>query len=96
MKKIAMALLLAVCLAPAATFAQVVVRIGPPARVVERRPPPPERGYVWIDGYQRWDGNRYAWNEGRWEQPPRHHAHWVAHHWVHRNGGWVLVDGHWS
>ena len=40
MKKIAMAVLLALSLAPAASFAQVVVRIGPPAPIVERRPPP--------------------------------------------------------
>ena len=95
MKKSAMALLLALCLAPAASFAQVVVRIGPPAPIVERRPPPPERGFVWIDGYHRWDGERYVWVGGRWDRPPHHHAVWVPHHWVHRHGGWVLVEGHW-
>ena len=23
------------------------------------------------------------------------HARWEAHRWVRRNGGWVLVEGHW-
>jgi len=43
MKKIALAVLLAFVLVPAATFAQIVVRIAPPAPIVERRPPPPDR-----------------------------------------------------
>jgi opacity protein-like surface antigen len=94
-KKILLAFLLAVSLMPAASFAQVVVRVGPPAPIVERRPPPPGAGYEWIDGYHRWDGGRYVWVPGRWDRPPRPHAHWVAHRWVHRGGGWVLVEGHW-
>jgi hypothetical protein len=55
----------------------------------------PGPGYEWIAGYHRWDGARYVWVPGRWDRPPHPHAHWVAHRWVHRNGGWVLVEGHW-
>ena len=95
MKKIALAALLAITLLPAAGYAQVYVRVGPPAPIVERRPPPPERGYVWIGGYHRWDGARYVWVPGRWDRPPHPHAVWVPHRWVHRHGGWVLVEGHW-
>ena len=95
MKKIALALLLAVILSPAASFAQVVIRIGPPPPVYEHRPPPPERGYVWIAGYHQYQGDRYVWVPGRWDRPPRAHAVWVAHHWVHHHDGWVLVEGHW-
>ncbi len=94
-KKLALAVLLGLVLVPAASYGQVFVRVGPPPPVVERRPPPPERGFVWIGGYHRWDGERYVWVPGRWERPPREHAVWVAHHWVHRSGGWVLVEGHW-
>lgn len=78
-----------------AAAAEVVVRIAPPRVVAERRGPPPSRSHVWVSGYQRWDGNAYAWAPGKWEQPPRRHAHWVAHHWVHRRGGYVMVEGHW-
>ena len=95
MKKIALAVLLAIAVSPAASFAQVVIRIGPPPPVVERRGPPPERGFVWIDGYHRWEGEHYVWTPGRWERPPHPHAVWVAHRWVHRHGEWVLVEGHW-
>jgi hypothetical protein len=95
MKKIVLALLLALTLSPAVSLAQVVIRIGPPAPVVERRGPPPDRGYVWIAGYHRWEGDHYVWTPGRWDRPPRPGAVWVAHKWVHRHGEWVLIEGHW-
>ena len=78
-----------------AAAADIVVRIAPPRIVVEKRGPPPSRTHVWISGYHRWDGNAYVWTTGRWEQPPRPGAHWVAHHWVHQRGGYVLVEGRW-
>lgn len=97
MKKFLPTLLLAATLLPAASsFAQVVVRVGPPAPIVERRPVAPGRDYVWIEGYHRWDGARYVWVPGRWDRPPRPHAVWVAHRWVHRHDGWVLIEGHWK
>jgi hypothetical protein len=89
-------LVFAGALAFSAMAAEIVVKLAPPKIVVEKRGHPPSPDHVWVSGYQRWDGNAYHWNEGKWEQPPRHHAHWVAHHWVHRNGGYVLVDGHWN
>ena len=75
--------------------ADVVVRVGPPAPVVERRIAAPGAGYVWTPGYHRWDGAAYVWTPGAWVMPPRPHAHWVAHRWVHRNGGYVFVEGRW-
>ena len=95
MKKIALAVMLAFVLAPADSFAQVAIRIGPTPPVYERRGPPPEPGNVWINGYQRYDGDHYVWNPGRYERPPHEHAVWVSHHWEHRHGSWVLVEGHW-
>ncbi|MDR3750277.1 MAG: YXWGXW repeat-containing protein [Terracidiphilus sp.] len=95
MKKIALAVLFALTLLPAVALAQVSIRIGPPPVVVERPGPPPERGFVWINGYQRWDGGRYVWVPGHYERPPHPGAHWVAHRYVHRHGGYVFVEGHW-
>jgi WXXGXW repeat (2 copies) len=74
---------------------EVVVRVAPPRAVVETRVPAPGPGYIWTPGYQRWDGRAYVWAPGAWMRPPRAHARWVAHRWVHRHGGWVLVEGHW-
>ena len=88
-------LVFAGALAFSAVAGDIVVRIGPPRAVSERRPPRPSRNHVWVSGYHHYDGNAYAWTSGRWEQPPRPRAHWVAHHWTHQRGGWVLVEGHW-
>lgn len=95
MKKTVLAALLALTLLPAATFAQVVIRIGPPAPIVEHPGPPPERGFVWIGGYHEYVGDHYVWRPGHWERPPYAGARWVPHHYVHRHGGWVFVQGHW-
>ena len=54
----------------AATAAEVVVRVGPPAPIVERRVVSPGPGYVWTPGYHRWDGNRYEWTAGAWVRLP--------------------------
>jgi hypothetical protein len=82
-------------LATSAVAADVIVRIAPPRPLVESRGPMPGRGYVWIDGYHRWDGRAHIWVPGRWELAPRPRARWVPHHWVKRRGGWVFVEGHW-
>jgi hypothetical protein len=75
--------------------AEVVVRIGPPRAIVERRVPSPGRGFVWVPGYYRWDGRAYVWAPGAWMRPPRTHAVWVRPRWVHRPHGWVFVEGRW-
>ncbi len=95
MKKIALAVLLALALVPVASNAQVVVRIGPPPVVVEHPGPPPEAGVVWVSGYHRWDGARYVWVPGRYERPPHRGAHWVAHRWVRVHDHWEMREGHW-
>jgi len=88
-------LFIASALTLSAAAAEVVVRIAPPAAIVETRGVAPGPGYVWIGGYQRWDGAAYAWNAGRWEAPPRPGARWVAHRWERRHGGYVFREGRW-
>jgi WXXGXW repeat (2 copies) len=78
-----------------AAFADIVVRVEPPRPRYEHRVPPPGPGYVWTPGYHRWDGRAYVWVPGAWVLPPRHHAHWVPAHWVHRHHEWYFVEGHW-
>jgi hypothetical protein len=94
------ALLAVVCgllLTAGISQAQVVVRIGPPARPREVIPPPPaeHRDWAWHGGYHRWDGNRYVWVPGAYEQPPHPHATWVDGHWDHKGEGYVYSEGHW-
>ncbi len=97
MKKTAWAVLLSLAMLPAAGMAQVgvVVRVAPPAPIVEHYGRPPHHGDVWIAGYHRWDGAHYVWVHGYWGHPPHPGWVWVPAHWAHRRGGWVLIEGHW-
>lgn len=96
MKKALLSGLLCLFLSSTVSFAQVVVRIGPPPPVIVEHPgPPPSPRHVWVAGYHRWDGARYVWVPGYYAIPPRPHAVWVPHHWVERHGTWVFVEGHW-
>ena len=80
---------------PASAAARVYVRVGPPAPIVEVRTARPGPRYVWVDGYQNWNGRAYAWVPGRWAIPPRARTAWVPGHWVHTSRGWYFVDGRW-
>lgn len=96
MKRFWMSMVFAGLLTASSLPAEVVVRIGPPRVHSERRGPAPGRGYIWVNGYQRWDGRGYAWTPGRWERPPRSNARWQQHRWQKRRGGeWVFQEGHW-
>jgi hypothetical protein len=96
LKKILMGSAFGVLLSVGAVLAEeVIVRVRPPAAVVETHPARPGPRFVWIAGYHSWNGSAYAWVPGRWERPPRPGARWVAHKWVRRNGGWVLQEGRW-
>ena len=94
LKKMAVALLFA-SMIPVASLAQVVIRVGPPAPIVEHFGPAPRPGYVWVAGYHRWDGNRYVWTPGHWANPPRPHAVWVAPVYEPYNGGYRFHAGYW-
>jgi hypothetical protein len=82
-------------LATGMLLAEVVVKIAPPAAIVETRPVSPGAGYVWVPGYHRWDGNAHVWVAGKWDRPPRPHARWVEPRWRHRKDGYVFVEGRW-
>ncbi len=66
MRKIVLTALLTFTLLPALSFAQVYVKVAPPPPVVERYGAPPQAGFIWIPGYQRWNGTRYIWVAGHW------------------------------
>lgn len=67
----------------------------PPAPRHDRRPPPPQpHGYVWTDGYWRWQRGQYIWVSGRWvARRPGHR--WVPGYWRRQGPGWVYVEGGW-
>jgi hypothetical protein len=74
---------------------RLYVRVPPPPLTVEVRGVAPGPEHVWIEGYHRWDGDRYVWVPGHWDRRPRAGAAWVAGHWGHDRHGWYWVEGHW-
>jgi hypothetical protein len=79
----------------ACTTGRAYVRVGPPAPIYETRVAAPGPGYVWVEGYHRWEGGRYQWVPGYWVRPPRAHAVWVPGRWDHDGHGYYYVEGHW-
>src|ERR1035437_7255570 len=94
-QKTLLGLVFAGLLAVSAPAADVVIRVAPPRIRVEKRPAPPSRKHAWVSGYPRWDGNAYQWQGGEGEEPPTGPDKGLAHHYVRRNGVYVLVEGHW-
>jgi hypothetical protein len=76
--------------------AQTVIRVAPPppvrVGVIGTAPGP---GYVWVGGYQQWNGTRYVWIGGKWVRPPRTGLIWVSPRWIQSGGGWVFYKGYW-
>ena len=96
MRKLFVTGLLGIALGLNALAAEVIIAVGPPAPIVERRLVAPGPRYIWIAGYHRWDGRAYLWVPGRWVLPPREHVAWVAPRYVHRHGGYVFYEGYWK
>lgn len=96
MKQILLTVIFGAALAAGeAQAASVYVRFGPPAparEVVVVRPSP---RHVWVPGYYRWHGGRYAWASGYWAVPPRPRAVWVPGYWAHQPRGYVWIGGYW-
>ncbi|HUA08511.1 MAG TPA: hypothetical protein VMA98_04500 [Candidatus Acidoferrales bacterium] len=70
-------------------------RHAPPPPRYERHGRAPGRGYVWIGGYQHWNGRAYVWVPGRWARPPRPGQRWYPGRYVSRGGIYVWINGYW-
>ena len=79
----------------ASASTRVYVRVGPPPPPIYVRAVAPGPGYVWVEGYHRWDGRAYVWVPGVWVVPPPRRVYWVPAHWVRERRGWYFVEGHW-
>ena len=95
MRELLFTALFGIAMGIAPIHAEIVVKLRPPISIHEHRTVRPSRRHVWVGGYHRYDGNAYAWQSGRWEEPPREHAVWVAPRWQHRHDGYVFVEGRW-
>ncbi len=93
-------LLLLICLAPAASFAQVPVgisvRIGPPPLPVYEQPAIPGDGYLWTPGYWAYGPVGYYWVPGVWVRPPRVGVLWTPGYWGFAGGLYGWHAGYWG
>jgi hypothetical protein len=80
----------------ASTRGRLYVQVGPPRPLLEVRAVAPGPGYVWLQGYHRWDGRTYVWVPGYWQIAPRPRAVWVPGHWERDRRGWYFIDGRWQ
>jgi len=94
-RKMLLASAFGILMTAGAMQAEIVVRVAPPAAVVETRPVAPGPNYAWQGGYYRWNGTAHVWTPGVWAVRPRAGAVWVDHRWVRRGGGWRFVEGRW-
>ena len=56
----------------------------------------PSRNHVWQGGYWHHTGSEWNWSDGRWAEPPRAHARWIAPRYQKVHGGIRYTPGHWS
>ena len=94
-KTFAIAVLAAAASAGAMAQTYTVVRVAPPAPVVESVPSP-RHGHVWAPGYYDHRGGNYSWVKGHWERSRAGYAYRDAR-WVQTaNGDWRRVGGNWE
>ncbi|MGN6320509.1 MAG: YXWGXW repeat-containing protein [Dyella sp.] len=74
----------------------VGIRVAPPAPRYERMPPA-RRGFIWSQGYWRWEPrvHRYVWVPGTWVRA-RAGYRWYPGVWVRRGPNWYWRDGYWG
>jgi len=66
-------------------------------RVIVKRPNYHRQGYVWVEGYWRWNvfSGRYFWQKAKWKKIRANH-YWVPGYWEIAPGGFFWVEGYWQ
>ena len=95
MRKIALAVTAVLCLAVMSGLAADEPRVGPPPLRVEAPTLKPGPNHVWVPGYWKWAGVKYAWVEGRWVKAKAGRT-WVPGTWEQVGNRWVWKRGDWK
>jgi hypothetical protein len=70
------------------------ISLPPPAPLAEAIPVSPYTDAYWIAGHWKWNGSRYVWAYGRWEQPRPSMVYQQAY-WTNSSGNWKYHPGRW-
>lgn len=71
------------------------VQTAPPAAIAEVQPPSPGPGFSWVAGYWSWNGSRYVWTSGHYEQTPASAQRWEPPQWERVGNGHRFRPGGW-
>ncbi len=95
-RKIFLAMVIAVV--PASSFAGVFVSvaIAPPALPVYTQPVCPGYGYLWTPGYWGYGAAGYYWIPGVWVRPPAVGLLWTPGYWGWGGGLYAWHAGYWG
>ncbi|HEY4382724.1 MAG TPA: YXWGXW repeat-containing protein [Acidobacteriaceae bacterium] len=88
----------ALMMAPAASFAGVVISVGfaPPALPVYAQPVCPGDGYMWTPGYWAYGPEGYYWVAGVWVRPPAVGLLWTPGYWGWGGSAFIFHEGYWG
>ena len=66
-------------------------------KVIVKRPGYNKSGYVWSEGFWRWNAfyGRYTWQNARWIKVKRNH-YWMPGYWGITAGGFFWTEGYWK
>ena len=66
-------------------------------RSIEMRPTKIRTGYIWVDGYWKWNNRyrKYVWINGRTFKNKKNKV-WIQGQWSKTRGGYFYTRGHWA
>jgi hypothetical protein len=93
-----LALTAALAIAPAASYAAVIISVGfaPPALPVYTQPICPGDGYLWTPGYWAYGQAGYYWVPGVWVRPPVVGVLWTPGYWGWGGSAFLWHEGYWG
>ena len=76
---------------------RVVVNKPNRPKVIVNRPNYNRPGYVWIEGYWKWNRfkRKYVWKKAKWKKIKRNHQ-WIPGYWHIAPNGFFWVEGYWQ
>jgi len=76
---------------------RVVVSKPNRPRVIVNRPTYNRSGYVWVEGYWKWNVyyGEYTWQKASWKRIKRNH-YWIPGFWEISPNGFFWIEGYWE
>ena len=75
---------------------RIVIKKPNRPKVIVKKPNRVRPGYIWIQGYWKWNSyyGRYVWQRARWKKIKRGH-YWNPGYWEQTPNGFFWIEGCW-